>query len=223
MGARTNNAIKNLNIAVAFQFINIFLKFLMRTVFVYCLGKEYLGVSGVFSNILTVLSLAELGIGTAIVYDMYKPISEKNTYYVTQLVSFYKKVYYFIGLIIFFAGLCIVPFLDKLIKDVPDVQNLRVIYCLFLVQTCSSYFFAQYTSMLSANQCNYVMTKIQILSSFIKTSLEIFVLFIFRNYIVYLLIEIAVGILTNYIIYKRTCRMFPYIKEKVVVIEKKTI
>lgn len=223
MISRTNNAIKNFNIAIIFQVTNIVLKFLMRSVFIYCLGKEYLGVSGVFSNVLTVLSLAELGVGTAIVYDMYKPIAEKDNYLITQIMSFYKKIYFFIGIIIFAIGMCLLPFLSFLIKEVPRVHNLQLIYCLFLIQTCSSYFFAQYNSILSANQCNYIITRINIITSFFKTFLEIIALLIFKDYIVYLCIGIFLGIITNYIIYRKAYKMFPYIKEKAEPLEKKRV
>lgn len=93
MSSRTKNAEKNIISAAFFQIVNIVLKFALRTVFIYTLGKEYLGINGVFSNVLSILALSELGIGTAIIYDMYKPIAENNQDKIASLVTFFKQIY----------------------------------------------------------------------------------------------------------------------------------
>lgn len=104
MKSRTENVARNLKSSVLFQITNILIKFLLRTVFIYTLGKEYLGVNGVFTNILTVLSLSELGLGTAIVYDMYRPIAEKDTEKEIQLFKFYRYIYAAVGSVILILG-----------------------------------------------------------------------------------------------------------------------
>lgn len=213
--SRSEYVIKNINMTVIYQAVDVVLKFIIRSFFIYFLGKEYLGVSGVFSNILNVLSLAELGLGTAIVYDMYKPIAEKNYFYITQTVNFYKKIYSMIGIVIFIIGMSLMPFLRVIIKDVPNIQNIKLIFFLVLISTCSSYFFAQYSSLLNAYQLNYVITKIKIFTLLIKTILEIAVLFLFKNYIIYLLVELFSNILTNYAIYLKAYKLFPFIKDQV--------
>lgn len=124
MKSRTENVARNLKSSVLFQITNILIKFLLRTVFIYTLGKEYLGVNGVFTNILTVLSLSELGLGTAIVYDMYRPIAEKDTEKEIQLFKFYRYIYAAVGSVILILGFLLVPFLKYIIKDVPNVSHL---------------------------------------------------------------------------------------------------
>ena len=117
MKSRTENVTRNLKSSILFQCTNIIIKFLLRTVFIYALGKEYLGVNGVFTNILTVLSLSELGLGTAIIYDMYQPIAENNIEKEIQLFRFYRYIYAIVGSIILLLGLLLVPFLKYIIKD----------------------------------------------------------------------------------------------------------
>lgn len=219
MENRTNNAVRNVYSAVIFQILNIVIKFGMRTVFVYCLGQEYLGVSGVFSNVLTILSLTELGLGTAIVYDMYKPIAEGDTHKITQLVVFYKQVYAAIGIIVFIAGSVLIPFLNVILTEVPNVSHLTLIYVLFLVKTSSSYFFAQYTTVLSAYQKNYINTKYRMVFSVIKAVSESVLLLCTGQYLLYLVLDIILEIICSYCIYKNAVRLFPYIKEKTAPLE----
>ena len=108
--SRTDNAIRNVKTALIGQGFNIVLNFVCRTIFIYTLGKTYLGVSGLFSNILSIMSLAELGIGDAIVYKMYKPVAEKDYEQIKSYMQFYKKAYWIIGSFIFCVGLLLTPF-----------------------------------------------------------------------------------------------------------------
>lgn len=214
MASRTKNAERNFLSAIFFQVINIVLKFALRTVFIYTLGKEYLGINGVFSNVLSILALSELGIGTAIIYDMYKPIAENNQDKIASLVTFFKQIYRFIGLFIFAAGLCILPFLDYILTDIPNVSHVTLIYLLYLISSTSSYFFAQYTSLISAYQKNHIITNSKIVFSVIKTVVETVLLIEFHSFILYLIIEIAVQVAQNYYIYLKAKVLFPFIRRK---------
>lgn len=211
MKSRTENVTRNLKSSILLQITNVIIKFLLRTVFIYTLGKEYLGVNGVFTNILTVLSLSELGLGTAIVYDMYQPIAENDTEKEVQLFRFYRYIYAIIGSVILLLGLVLVPFLKYIIKDVPNVSHLYLIYCLQLVSTSASYFFAQYRSLLDAHQLNSINTQNNWLFAVIKTALQIIILVVWKNYIFYLLADLIVAVLSNYIISIKCRKMFPYI------------
>ena len=111
--------------------------FFRRTVFIYSLGKTYLGFSGLFSDILTLLSLAELGVGTAILYSMYKPTAKGDHKQVAALLNLYKKVYNTIGVIITVVGFALTPFLKYLISDIPDMPEIPLIYILYLLNTNS--------------------------------------------------------------------------------------
>lgn len=116
------------------------------------LNVNYLGVSGLFSSILTMLSLAELGVGTAIIYSLYKPLAENNQEEVLALMNLFKKIYRIIGVVVFIAGMVITPFLDYIIKDRKGIDNLELIYVLFVVQTAISYFFSYNCSLITADQ-----------------------------------------------------------------------
>lgn len=215
MKSRTENVARNLKSSVLFQITNILIKFLLRTVFIYTLGKEYLGVNGVFTNILTVLSLSELGLGTAIVYDMYRPIAEKDTEKEIQLFKFYRYIYAAVGSVILILGFLLVPFLKYIIKDVPNVSHLYLIYCLQLISTSASYFFAQYRSLLDAHQLNSINTNNNWIFAIIKTAAQIGILIFLKSYILFLLTDLAVTVLSNYMIALKCRKMFPYIASTV--------
>ena len=121
--SRTINVIKNSFFGVISRFGVLILQFICRTIFIKTLGSEYLGLNGLFTNILTILSFAELGLGNAIVYNMYKPLAEKDNYEVSRLLRLYKKCYNFIAIFIFVAGLLCTPFLNSLIGEVPDIKE----------------------------------------------------------------------------------------------------
>lgn len=211
MKSRTENVTRNLKSSILFQCTNIIIKFLLRTVFIYTLGKEYLGINGVFTNILTVLSLSELGLGTAIIYDMYQPIAENNTEKEIHLFRFYRYIYAIVGSIILLLGLLLVPFLKYIIKDVPNVSHLYLIYCLQLVSTSASYFFAQYRSLLDAHQLNSINTKNNWIFAVVKTLLQITALLVWKNYILFLLLDLVIVIVSNYAISIKCRKLFPYI------------
>ena len=142
---------------------------------------------------------------------------------VTQLFLFYKRVYNIIGLLIFVVGMCLVPFLDQIITDVEGVRQLTLIYVLTLASTVSSYFFAQYTSVIEAYQKQSVVSTYNIIASVIKTIIEIIVLIQYRSYILYLIIEIIVNVATNGMIAQKAMQLFPYLKKKVFPLSKKEI
>lgn len=211
MSSRTQNVARNLKTNIGFQITNILIKFILRTVFIYILGKEYLGINGVFSNILTVLSLSELGLGTAIVYDMYKPIAVNDKIRENQLFCFYKYVYAIIGVIILAIGMCLIPFLKYIVSDVPNVSNIYMIYILQLLSTSASYFFAQYRSLFDAHQFNYINTRNNWFFAILKTIIQTVSLLLYKNYILFLVIDLAISVLSNYIISIKCKKFFPYI------------
>ena len=108
---RTDNVVRNMGVGTFFQILSLVLGFVSRTIFIHILGSEYLGLNSLFTNILTILSFAELGIGNAIIFSMYKPLATKDTKKLKKLIKFYKKTYTTIGLIILGIGLLIIPFI----------------------------------------------------------------------------------------------------------------
>lgn len=211
--SRLNNSVKNSIFGVIAQIANVLLGFIIRTVFVKCLSIEYLGVNGLFTNILTMLSLAELGVGSAIIYNMYKPISENDTIQISKLMNLYRDAYRIIGIFVAVLGVCIVPFLNYIIKDQPDIEGLKLIYILFLSNTVASYFFAYKRSIFSADQRERTLHKFRLLFYVIRTICQITVLIVFKNFIVYLIIQILCTILENISVGIFADKKYPFLKQ----------
>lgn len=215
MGNRTENSIRNIKTGFVVQFINKIMAFIVRTVFIHILNTEYLGVNGLFTNILTILSFAELGIGTAIIFNMYKPVAEKNTEKLKSLMQLYKNSYNIIGITIFCLGLILIPFLGKLIGEIPNIkENIILIYILFLINTSASYFFTYKKSIITAYQKQSVINNIDSIFYIIKSLVEIAILYIFKNYIVYLVTDILCTVIENLYVSYVANKMYPFLKEK---------
>ena len=213
--SRTANSIKNIITGFTGQAVQMLLGFVSRMVFVRCLSQDYLGVNGLFTNILSMLSLAELGIGTAIVYALYKPLADKDEEKLASLMHVYSIAYRSIGIIVAVVGLCLIPFLKFFIADPPDIQeSLVVIYCLYLFNTASSYFFTYKTSILNADQKNYIVVGTSYIVTVIQTVAQIIILLNTRNYLLYLLCQILFGLTYNFIISWIADKRYPYIRKK---------
>ena len=212
--SRTINVIKNSIFGVISKFGVLILQFICRTIFIKVLGSEYLGLNGLFTNILTILSFAELGLGNAIVYNMYKPLANKDDIEVSRLLRLYKRCYNFIALFIFSAGLLCIPFLNNLIGEVPDIkENIYLIYILFLLQSITSYFLTYRRSLISADQKEYMCSNADFISEVIATIIKIFVLLVLKNYILFLIIQIFRNVIANGILYIKSKKMYPNIDE----------
>lgn len=213
--SRTKNSIKNIQTGMIMEIINKIMIFIVRTVFIKTLNVEYLGVNGLFSNILTILSFAELGIGTAIIFSMYKPVADNNITKIKSYMKLYKKSYNIIGIVVFLLGLIFLPFMGLLIKDAPNInENINLIYILFLINTSISYFYIYKKSIISAYQQESVINNIISVFYLIKSLAEIIFLIITKNYIVYLMLEIIFTLLQNIAISIKANKMFPFLKEK---------
>lgn len=208
---RIENSVKNSLLGVIVQVSNILLGLIVRTVFIHCLNVEYLGVNGLFSNILTILSLAEMGVGEAVVYNMYKPIANKDYVQIAKLMNLYQQAYRAIGGIVAVVGLCIIPFLNFIIKDQPDIENLTLIYILFLVNTVFSYFFAYKRSIFSADQQERVLHAFKLAFYVLRSILQIAILFLTRNFILYLIIQIICTGLENIFISVYANKKYPFL------------
>ena len=132
--------------------VSFVLQFISRTVFIYYLGEGYLGINGLFTNVLGVLSFAELGIGTAINFSLYKPVAEQNIEKIKAYMFYYKWAYRIIALIVSILGVVLIPFLDILVTDPGDVGNITVYYCIYLFNTVTSYFVSYKYSLVNAEQ-----------------------------------------------------------------------
>ena len=208
--SRTQEAFLNFILGSGLQLINIILVFVSRSIFLSLLNMDYLGVNGLFTNVLTLLSFAELGIGGAIVYSLYKPIADNNINKIQALMRLYQTCYRTIGIVIFIVGLLLIPFLPVIIQQQPNIkENLTVIYILFLINTSSSYFFTYRKSLISAYQKEYIATLITRIMQMVMIVVQTIVLMLTHQYMAYLVVNIGCTILTNVMISWQAKRMFP--------------
>lgn len=192
------------------------LGFVTRTVFVHSLGTSYLGLNGLFTNVLSLLSLAELGVGSAITFSLYKPIAEHSDEKIKSLMGLYKRAYQIIGWVIFGVGTALTPFLKYIVNLDAGVEiNYYVIYYMFLLNSVVSYWFFAYRSVIIyANQEGYILTKTETIFALIRSFTQFYVLIAFRNFYLYLALPIIIGILKNIIISNIAGRKYPIINEK---------
>lgn len=199
--SRTKNAIRTSAAGVTVNLCKILLGFGYRSLFLTILSETYLGINGLFSSILQMLSLAELGISTAIVYRFYEPISRNDAQYVGQLMNFFRRVYRMIAGIILGIGLAILPFIHLLIRnagEIPADVNLHTVYLLFLVNTLSSYLFTYKLTLLTADQRNYWFSAADLAATLARYAAQIALLTITRDFTLTLIAGIAGTLAVNY-------------------------
>ena len=196
---RTKNATRNIIFGIILKVYQIFMPFMLRTAMIYFMGVQYLGLSSLFSSVLQVLNLAELGVGSAMVYSMYKPIAEDESTKICALMKLYKIYYRIIGLVIGTVGVGLLPFIPKLIKgDVPADINIYILYLLNLMTTVFSYWlFAYKNSILTAHQRTDIVSKVSLVTNSIQFILQFFVVWLLKNYYIYIIIALMVQVITN--------------------------
>ncbi len=210
---RTKNTLMNTIVGVTTLFITTVLSFVLRTIFIKVLGETYLGVNGLLTNILSMLSLAELGIGSAIGFSLYKPLSNNDKEKIKSLMQYYKKTYYYIGIIVFIFGLILMPFLPFFIKETEMVNNLYIIYLLYLLNTSYTYFFSYKRTLVASDQKTYKLSIYDTIFRIIVVVLQIVYLILFKNFIGYLIINFVITLFQNIKINSVINKEYPYLKE----------
>lgn len=194
------------------QLLSTLMGFFTRWMFIALLGKEYLGVSGLFTNVLSLLSLANLGFDTAIIYSLYKPLAEADTVSVKGYMTLYRRIYRAVGLVVLVLGCALMPFLPHLINgEVTIPENIYVIYLLFLLQSASSYCFSYKQSLLTASQQNRINSLYHSIFMVLRNLGEMAVLFFFHAYIPTLLCIIAFQFAENVWIARVTDKKFQFL------------
>lgn len=208
---RKKNAGRNIFFGVLLKMYQILVPFLMRTAIIYCLGIQYLGLNSLFTSILQVLNLAELGVGGAMVYSMYKPVAESDGKSICALMRLYKIYYRIIGLVIAILGMCLLPFIPKLIKsDVPADVNIYILYLLNLSVTVLSYWlFAYKNCLLEAHQRADVASKVTLVTNTIQYILQFLVLFYLKNYYLFIIVSLITQAMTNVVTAVVAGKMYP--------------
>ena len=212
--SRTNNMIRNVSFSFIGQGLGILASFIVRIVFIRILGNTYLGLDGLFSNILTVLSLSELGVGTAITYSLYRPLAEKDLEKLKSLMALFKKVYSVIGFIIFGIGFLLTPFLSFFINDMPDIEGLQLIYILYVTNTAISYFFSYKRNLILADQNRHIETIYRYGFYIAMNVIQIIYLILSHDYFGYLIIQVIMTILSNWALSVKADKMYPFLKDK---------
>lgn len=210
---RTENAIRNITWGVVEKIATLLLPFVTRTILIYVLGAEYLGLGSLFTSILQVLSVTELGFGAAVVFSMYKPIAENDNDTLCALINMYRKIYRVVGTIILIGGLMILPFLKVLIKgEVQADVNIYVLYIIYLFNTVISYFLYGYKAVIfTAHQRSDVTSKRTTIINIVGSFVQCVALLLFKNYYIYILIIPVITILTNVLNAYLASKLYPEI------------
>lgn len=199
--------------AIGNTILSLVLNFVCRTVFIQVLGVSLLGINGLFANILQLLSLADLGFGTAMAYSYYKPISQNDYGKIASLNKFYRKIYNTIAAGVAAIGLALLPFLKYLINLDTEIPYLHIYYLLALANSVVSYLFVYKSAVITAYQKNYIVTKYTAILSIVSAVLRIALLVLTHNYFIYLIIGSLSVVASNFIISRAADKLFPFLKQ----------
>jgi O-antigen/teichoic acid export membrane protein len=213
--SRTENSVRNIIFSFGYQFVTLILSFVNRSIFIITLGVNYLGISGLFSDILQMLSLADLGFGVALTYSMYKPLAEHDYNKLAALTNLYRKVYRIIALVVTIIGLSLVPFLKYLINLKHPIPYITLYYIMYLANTVASYLVVYKTSILTADQKDYILNKYRSIFSVLQTLFMTIFLWITKNYFIYLLVQVIFTYVQNFYCSYIAEKEYPFIKKKV--------
>ena len=213
---RTKNATRNIFFGLILKIYQIVIPFVMRTAIIYLMGIKYAGLNSLFTSVLQVLNLAELGVGSAMIYSMYKPIAEDDSKTICALMKLYRTFYRAIGLVIAVVGGALTPFIPHLInKDVPDDINIYILYLLNLAATVLSYWLFSYkNSILQAHQRTDVVSKVTLATNTVQYGLQLFVLWYFRNYYYFVIVLLFTQAATNIVTAYFANKLYPDYKPK---------
>lgn len=212
---RTYNSTKNMTFGFANKMVSMVLSFVGRAIFTQILAKEYLGITGLFGDVLVMLSLADLGLTTAMAYSFYRPLAEKDYKKISALIGFYRKMYLCIAAVVAVVGVAIVPFLDFFVKSKNPIPHLEVYYLICLADTVVSYLFVYKSSIITADQKASEISKYGMWINVLKLVGQSVILYITHNFICYLSVRIFTTLANNLVISYKANKMYPYIKEKV--------
>ena len=213
--ARTKNSIRNIIFAFGFQAISILTNFVIRTIMIKHLGNQAVSLNGLFTEVLAVLSLTELGVGSAIVYNLYKPLAEDNRKKVCQLMGLFQSAYRVIAAVTFVVGIAICPWVHLLVNSLDYSLNyIRAVYLLFVVDLSVSYLFSYKLSLLNADQKNYLVSKINIWMRILGAGIKIAVLILTKEFILFLLVSIVITLIGNIIGSYTVDKCYPWLKDK---------
>lgn len=213
---RTKTAVKNSIIGLTSKLITMVLSLVSMKIFMQQLGVEIRGLNGLFTNCLSLLQLTELGIGSAIIYALYKPLAENNTKEIQILMNLYKKIYKYIGVIVIALGILLSFFIDFFVTDTQySKEYLLVIFFIQLISAASTYFLAYKRNLVYADQKMYVNTLIDMICYIVATIVRIIIMITVQSYVAYLVVQVIQTMVSNLVINHWCNKRYPYLKEKV--------
>ena len=230
--SRVSKSLKNTIFGLVGMICALIVSFATKSIFVRLLGAEYNGVNGLFTNILQVLNLAELGFATSISYALYKPLKAGDERATAALMSYFAKIYRIIAIVVTVAGCCCIPFLQYLIaEDISElsftINQLRGYFAMFLANTVCSYLLAYKRTIITADQNNYLVTNVDNTFNILLNIVQIILLLIYKNFYAYLATMIAKTVINNLVLHNIASKKYPYLhtyrKEKLSKIEKSAI
>lgn len=213
--SRTVNSVKNITMALVNNVVMQLVVFFTRSVFIKYLGVEYLGINGLFTNVLSFLSMADLGFSTAMNYSFYKPLADNDENKIAALITFYKKIYNIIALAISIVGVSLVPFLKYIINLERDIPHIELYYLVFLAGMVMSYLFVYKVSILNASQKNYVVNRYATIIGIVKSIIQVVVIVLFRSFLIYIILGALETLVNNLLVSRKADNLYPYIKNKV--------
>lgn len=212
MSGFTGKLVKNAALGITFKVLTIVFTFINRTLFIRVLGEQYLGINGLYSNVLSVLSLADLGVNSVLMFFLYEPLAHKDEKKLSTLIAYFRRVYYMIAGVVFAVGICLIPFLPYLINGSNlTSKDLTLYYVLFLFNTCCSYLAVYKSTMLTADQCAYVVNTVNFVFTVIQSLLQIAVLYVSRNYVLYLLVVVGCTVGNNVLLTVISENRYPFL------------
>lgn len=215
--ARTKNATRNMWMGMINKVVVLVLPFFVRTAFIYSLGSEYLGLNSLFSSILTVLNITELGFSSAVVFSMYEPIAKDDDDRICALLNYYRKIYRIIGAIILAGGIIIMPFLPHLINgECPDELNIYILFFIYLLNTALSYLlFAYKKSILEAFQRNDYISLNDTITTGLTNVVQLIILLAWNSiyaYYAYIVTMLAFTVINNILNSRVVAKKYPKYK-----------
>jgi len=210
---RTEYSVMNTSVAIVARMSAILMGFLTRVVFTRVLSEGYVGINGLFTDILNILSLSELGVGTAITYALYGPIARKDIKRQQILMRMFRSFYRVTAVIVLVTGLALIPFLDVLMKDRPDVDHLILIYMLYLMNSVISYLLIYKKTLVDAHQMNYLTVLNQNGFLILQDILQMIVLLVTKNFILFLIMAVLCTFAANVTMSRKADQLFPYLRE----------
>lgn len=210
---RTRYTLINMVVNVGGQLMNQVLLFISRMVFIHYLSAAYLGVNGLFTDVLGILNLAELGVGTAMIYSLYEPAAKNDEHRLAQLINLYRLLYRIVAVVVLLVGLALMPFLGFFIKDSSGIEHLRLIYLMYVANSVCSYLLSYKNSIYLAYQKAYVRNLWAQLCDAVKTLFQIVLIVLTGNFILYLAVQFVMQFIPNIIVSVKVDKEFPYLKE----------